>query len=434
MGAAGRWLLRAPRARAHGVVVVDRRRPPERGVARTLIPSSCSDATAAAPSAAPPDGSLMERDLWLVMTAYALRTDPTTPERLSALAFTRLCVDSGLVDERHVVSADARIAFTSQLTKSAPSPRAAGGVSSSTPSRVAGPSSVTCKTLDFPNFLEALRRVAVLAKRADGRDAAEADRAFIDAVERNVLPLAARRRASDVSRVLETDAAAVLAVEFRSSLSELFRFYASPAAAAPGTLTRSAARTGTGTGGAAAGAAGGPDSIALTVEGFLRFARDFNLSGISFSLVDAADAFLCVLRGPESRGVVVGYAAIWECLVRCALHAFAGLALAPDLDKLKAFLCHLWRTLQESSRSVEERRYKTSFAGDLVSAAAGFNAKFTAMWMADGLRDYTAPVPAPVVSALRVLKRADADAAAAAAAATPAAYDDDGGRDAGGSG
>ena len=146
--------------------------------------------------------------------------------------------------------------------------------------------------------------------------------------------------------------------------------------------------------------------------GFSELLSLFNISrNALLSNIDVSNAYLASLEGQAYHGAdmrLMSFREFREALVRCALRAYGKLSSATDLDKIRGLFLYMFRAIEQGvPAAVEGARGSsaTTDHGSLVRGAADFTRLFVDAWKKDGLRDYLAPVTAPVESASDMLRR-----------------------------
>lgn len=149
---------------------------------------------------------------------------------------------------------------------------------------------------------------------------------------------------------------------------------------------------------------------ALGYAEFLRFAQAFDLSSNTIlSTIELGDIYLSSIKAadPSASMHKLTFPEFWEALVRCSLVAYSKISSVTIVDKIRGLLLYMWRAINGSVPKAwsDVRRAGSTNPGDLLAGAMLFNKRFTAVWAADGYRDYLSPPPAAAEDGQTVLAR-----------------------------
>jgi hypothetical protein len=248
----------------------------------------------------------------------------------------------------------------------------------------------------------------------------------------NILPLAPRRKPTDVSSLLKTAPVYELFKYYEDALMQLFRFYAtssvksasartmikttsgagnksfdehaSVSASNPGPSSSSSSSSSYFTN-KKSGSAANENSLANSIgyADFVKFSSDFGLqSSMGLTILDLGDIYLSVIQigNFETRLRKMTFREFCETLLRSALTAFKDIAgLSVEL-KLKSTFLYMWRHIQQSVQDQINSSASSgggglnTYKGGLIRGAQILNEKFISAWEKDGYKDYldTAPV------------------------------------------
>ena len=162
---------------------------------------------------------------------------------------------------------------------------------------------------------------------------------------------------------------------------------------------------------------------ALGYAEFLKFAQAFDLSSSTIlSTIELGDIYLSSIKSSDPNALMhkLTFPEFWEALVRCALVAYGKISAVTIVDKIRGLLLYMWRAINGSVPKAwgDVRRGGSTNPGDLLAGAMLFNKRFTAVWAADGYRDYLSPPPPAAEDGQTVLARLKGGSSAARLAAS----------------
>jgi hypothetical protein len=164
---------------------------------------------------------------------------------------------------------------------------------------------------------------------------------------------------------------------------------------------------------------------ALGYAEFLKFAQAFDLSSNTIlSTIELGDIYLSSVKTTDPSATMhkLTFPEFWESLVRCALVAYGKISSVTIVDKIRGLLLYMWRAINGSVPKAwgDVRRGGSTNPGDLLAGAMLFNKRFTAVWAADGYRDYLSPPPLAAEDGQTVLARLKGGSSSAARLAASA--------------
>lgn len=367
----------------------------------------------------------IEEELWNVYSYSALHANPRDPSRLSANALLKLCKDTwvfeGSMTEKAVTPAEVQLIFKAELASPTKATPGAGGRGA------ARSSSEKSDRLDYDEFLSTLISIAQRCYPSSSSPEEAMQQLLMD----NILPLAPRRKPTDVSSLLKTAPVYELFKYYEDALLQLFRFYATSSVKSASARTMikttsgagnksfdehasvSASNNGPSSSSSSSsyftnkksGSAANENSLANSIgyADFVKFSSDFGLqSSMGLTILDLGDIYLSVIQmgNFETRLRKMTFREFCEALLRSALTAFKDVAgLSVEL-KLKSTFLYMWRHIQQSVQDQINSSASSgggglnTYKGGLIRGAQILNEKFISAWEKDGYKDYldTAPV------------------------------------------